>query len=80
MKRKVQTEANVLSDKDHKTPAVRFDISDDAKVGTMVKQTVATFGRLDAAYNNASVQGILARWRTLRRGLRPGNGDLPGFV
>jgi NAD(P)-dependent dehydrogenase (short-subunit alcohol dehydrogenase family) len=26
----------------------------------MVKQTVATFGRLDAAYNNAGVQNVLA--------------------
>ena len=26
----------------------------------MVKQTVATFGRLDAAYNNAGIQNVLA--------------------
>ena len=26
----------------------------------MVKQTVAKFGRLDAAYNNADVQNVLA--------------------
>ena len=26
----------------------------------MVKQTVAKFGRLDAAYNNAGVQNVLA--------------------
>jgi NAD(P)-dependent dehydrogenase (short-subunit alcohol dehydrogenase family) len=26
----------------------------------MIAQTVATFGRLDAAYNNAGVQNLLA--------------------
>jgi NAD(P)-dependent dehydrogenase (short-subunit alcohol dehydrogenase family) len=26
----------------------------------MVKQTVATFGRVDAAYNNAGIQNVLA--------------------
>jgi NAD(P)-dependent dehydrogenase (short-subunit alcohol dehydrogenase family) len=26
----------------------------------MVRQTVAAFGRLDAAYNNAGVQNVLA--------------------
>ena len=40
--------------------AVRCDVSDDAQVEAMVKQTVATFGRLDAAYNNAGIQNVLA--------------------
>jgi NAD(P)-dependent dehydrogenase (short-subunit alcohol dehydrogenase family) len=35
-------------------------VSDDAQVETMVKRTVETFGRLDAAYNNAGVQNVLA--------------------
>src|ERR1700739_4514684 len=58
--KEVQAAAEGLADKGHKTLAVRCDVSDDAQVEAMVKQTVATFGRLDAAYNNAGVQGILA--------------------
>src|SRR5437773_8498212 len=56
----VQAAAKELADKGHKTLAVRCDVSDDAQVEAMVKQTVATFGRLDAAYNNAGVQNVLA--------------------
>jgi NAD(P)-dependent dehydrogenase (short-subunit alcohol dehydrogenase family) len=40
--------------------AIRCDVADDAQVEAMVEQTVATFGRLDAAYNNAGVQNVLA--------------------
>jgi NAD(P)-dependent dehydrogenase (short-subunit alcohol dehydrogenase family) len=59
-KQEVEAAAKSLADKGHKTLAVGCDVSDDAQVEAMVKQTVATFGRLDAAYNNAGVQGILA--------------------
>jgi NAD(P)-dependent dehydrogenase (short-subunit alcohol dehydrogenase family) len=55
-----QSAAKELVNKGHKTLAVRCDVSDDAQVEAMVKQTVATFGRLDAAYNNAGVQNVLA--------------------
>jgi NAD(P)-dependent dehydrogenase (short-subunit alcohol dehydrogenase family) len=55
-----QSAAKELANKGHKTLAVRCDVSDDAQVEAMVKQTVATFGRLDAAYNNAGVQNVLA--------------------
>jgi NAD(P)-dependent dehydrogenase (short-subunit alcohol dehydrogenase family) len=56
----VQSAAAGLAAQGHKTLAVRCDVSDDAQVEAMVKQTVATFGRLDAAYNNAGVQNVLA--------------------
>ena len=56
----VQAAAKDLASKGHKTLAVRCDVSDDAQVESMVKQTVATFGRLDAAYNNAGIQNVLA--------------------
>lgn len=36
--------------------AVHCDVSDEAQVKSMVEQTVAKFGRLDAAFNNAGVQ------------------------
>ncbi len=58
--RDVQSAAKQLANKGHKTLAVRCDVSDDAQVEAMVKQTIATFGRLDAAYNNAGVQNVLA--------------------
>jgi NAD(P)-dependent dehydrogenase (short-subunit alcohol dehydrogenase family) len=35
---------------------VLCDVSDEAQVAAMVDRTVATFGRLDAAFNNAGIQ------------------------
>jgi len=58
--KEVQTAAKEIASKGHKTLAIRCDVSDDAQVEAMVKETVATFGQLDAAYNNASVQNVLA--------------------
>jgi len=52
--------AEELTAQGHKALAIRCDVSDDAQVEAMVTQTVATFGRLDAAYNNAGVQNVLA--------------------
>lgn len=42
----------------HKAIAVRCDVSDGSQVEAMVDRTVAEFGRLDAAFNNA---GVMAR-------------------
>jgi NAD(P)-dependent dehydrogenase (short-subunit alcohol dehydrogenase family) len=58
--REVQAAVKNLTDQGHKVSAIRCDVSDDAQVEAMVKQTVATFGRLDAAYNNAGIQNVLA--------------------
>src|SRR5437667_12618295 len=55
-----QSAAKELADKGYKTRAIRCDVSDDAQVEAMVQQTVATFGQLDAAYNNAGIQNVLA--------------------
>ena len=44
----------------HKAIAVRCDVSDDAQVAEMVDRTVAEFGRLDAAFNNAGVMARIA--------------------
>src|SRR5690348_14409436 len=38
--------------------AVRCNVADEADAAAMVAQTVATFGRLDAAFNNAGVQSL----------------------
>src|SRR5438445_7652224 len=56
-----QSAAQQLANKGHKTLAVRCDVSNDAQVEAMVKQTVATFGRLDAAYNNAAFKTFLQK-------------------
>jgi NAD(P)-dependent dehydrogenase (short-subunit alcohol dehydrogenase family) len=58
--KEVHAAAKDLAGKGHKTLAVRCDVSDDAQVEAMVKQTVAAYGRLDAAYNNAGIQNVLA--------------------
>jgi NAD(P)-dependent dehydrogenase (short-subunit alcohol dehydrogenase family) len=40
--------------------AIRCDVSDDEQVEAMTKRTIEAFGRIDAAYNNAGVQNVLA--------------------
>jgi NAD(P)-dependent dehydrogenase (short-subunit alcohol dehydrogenase family) len=42
----------------HKAIAVRCDVTDESQVKAMVEQAVSTFGRLDAAFNNAGVQSL----------------------
>lgn len=39
---------------------IRCDVADEAQVAAMVDQAVVTYGRLDAAYNNAGVQSPIA--------------------
>src|SRR5437762_10175908 len=40
----------------HMAIGIRCDVADEADVAAMVAQTVSTFGRLDAAFNNAGIQ------------------------
>ena len=56
----VQAVAQKLVAAGHKAIAVRCDVSDDAQVAAMVDRTVAEFGRLDAAFNNAGVMASIA--------------------
>ncbi|MCU1222717.1 MAG: short-chain dehydrogenase/reductase [Edaphobacter sp.] len=58
--KEVQGAAKELSNQGFKTLAVACDVSDDSQVEAMVKKTVDAFGRLDAAYNNAGIQNVLA--------------------
>lgn len=56
----VRAAADDLAGRGHSTLGLRCDVADDAQVEALVDQTVATFGRLDVAYNNAGVQNALA--------------------
>jgi len=58
--KEVHSAAEELATQGHKALAIHCDVADDAQVEAMVEQAVATFGRLDAAYNNAGVQNIVA--------------------
>jgi NAD(P)-dependent dehydrogenase (short-subunit alcohol dehydrogenase family) len=59
-KKSVCAAADQLVAQGHNALAVACDVSDDAQVEAMVKEAVATFGHLDAAFNNAGVQNVLA--------------------
>jgi NAD(P)-dependent dehydrogenase (short-subunit alcohol dehydrogenase family) len=56
----VRSAAKDLTAGGHKALPIRCDVANDAEVEAMVAQTIATFGGLDAAYNNAGVQNVLA--------------------
>ena len=56
----VNSAAENLTAMGHKTLAIVCDVSNDSQVKEMVDKTVETFGKLDAAYNNAAIQNVLA--------------------
>lgn len=55
-----QAQADALIAAGHKAIGLRCDVADIDQVEAMVKETIATFGQLDAAFNNAGIQNILA--------------------
>ncbi|MCS4504600.1 Levodione reductase [wastewater metagenome] len=54
----VSAAAEELAEGGARTLAVTCDVTRESAVREMVERTVATFGRLDAAFNNAGVQSI----------------------
>ena len=56
----VEAEARKLTAAGHKAIAVLCDVSDEAQIEQMVERTVAEFGQLDAAFNNAGVMARIA--------------------
>jgi NAD(P)-dependent dehydrogenase (short-subunit alcohol dehydrogenase family) len=52
----VEAATDTLSRAGPKALAVTCDVSDEAQVAATVECTVATFGRLDMAFNNAGIQ------------------------
>ena len=53
----VQSVAGALAAEGHKAIGIACDVTDEAQAARMVEQTVARFGRLDMAYNNAGILG-----------------------
>lgn len=51
--------ADELAKAGHKAIGMRCDVADEAQVKAVVEKTVASFGRLDAAYNNAGIQSLV---------------------
>lgn len=56
----VKAESEKLARAGYKVIGLRCDVSDDTEVEQMVERTVAEFGRLDAAFNNAGVMARIA--------------------
>jgi NAD(P)-dependent dehydrogenase (short-subunit alcohol dehydrogenase family) len=56
----IRAAAHDLTANGYNVLAIRCDVTDDAEIEAMVEQAVAEFGRLDAAYNNAGIQNVLA--------------------
>jgi NAD(P)-dependent dehydrogenase (short-subunit alcohol dehydrogenase family) len=56
----VKAEAQKLAAAGEKVIALRCDVSDETQVEQMIDRTVAEFGRLDAAFNNAGVMAHIA--------------------
>jgi NAD(P)-dependent dehydrogenase (short-subunit alcohol dehydrogenase family) len=52
----VHSAAEDLMAAGHKAIGIRCNVADEPEVAAMVEQTVSTFGRLDAAFNNAGIQ------------------------
>ena len=56
----LKAEAQRLIAAGHRAISIRCDVSNEAQVAAMVDRTVAEFGRLDAAFNNAGVMARIA--------------------
>jgi NAD(P)-dependent dehydrogenase (short-subunit alcohol dehydrogenase family) len=56
----VRAAADELTRAGHKALAIRCNVADEQQVEAAVAKTAVTFGRLDAAFNNAGVQSPVA--------------------
>ena len=52
----LQTATNELTSAGHQALGVACDVSDEEQVAALVERAVASFGRLDFAFNNAGIQ------------------------
>ncbi|WP_368969708.1 SDR family oxidoreductase, partial [Pseudomonas neuropathica] len=53
----VHSETDKLLAAGYKVTAVVCDVADETQVAAMIQRTVATYGRLDMAFNNAGIAG-----------------------
>jgi len=53
----VRQASDALRAEGHQTMAITLDVTDEAQAAALVARTVATYGRLDMAYNNAGILG-----------------------
>lgn len=58
--RRLRAAADALRTAGHPVLAVTCDVTDEAQAAAMVGRTVAAFGRLDMAYNNAGILGPMS--------------------
>lgn len=61
MSEQVENRVNELTEKGYKAIALRCDVSVEEEVKSMVEQVVATFGRLDIAYNNVGIHASVRK-------------------
>lgn len=54
----LRTATDSLTSAGYQAIGVTCDVADEAQVAVMVERTVATFGRLDMAFNNAGIVGF----------------------
>ena len=54
----LHTAADELASAGHQSISVTCDVADEAQAAATIEQTVATFGRLDIAFNNAGIVGF----------------------
>jgi NAD(P)-dependent dehydrogenase (short-subunit alcohol dehydrogenase family) len=55
-----ETVAKEITDKGGAATFIHVDVADDAAVASLVAETVARYGRLDGAFNNAGIEGLPA--------------------
>jgi NAD(P)-dependent dehydrogenase (short-subunit alcohol dehydrogenase family) len=53
-----RTEADKIIKSNGKALAIKYNVADEQEVKAMIDLTVATFGRLDMAYNNAGINTL----------------------
>ena len=61
MEKALTAAVKALKDAGHQAIGVPCDVGDEAQAAAMVERTVATFGRIDMAYNNTGILGPMSR-------------------
>lgn len=49
-------ESDRLNAAGYRTVAIRCDVAEESQVASMIDETIQTFGKIDAAFNNAGIQ------------------------